>query len=356
MVDVAIVQPELRGHRLRYVQVLVKHLTERSISASILTSGFNEDQLLRSLAATTHAANIPLSVLKLGRTEAVGWCRLANTHPSGRIVFPDGDVVLRAALFNGPPPDRLSLLVMRPWDLPGAGATFSPKNLTKSWLARWLASCGATVGLLRQASATFRCRNTRLLEVADPVPDTAAGWEESQFPVGTNILLAGTVGPRKHPIELAAAIGQLAREGSDMKLRIAGRLHYSTAAAFRAYPARNIEIDDRWLTEKELQTEILRASLVACVHDNPGSSGLVALAMSRGVPVLVTGRGEPEVLVRRTGAGVVAPSASVRDLTDALRRADEQLAQLRRAARAAAPMFKGTEENFAQALLGDSSQ
>jgi glycosyltransferase involved in cell wall biosynthesis len=141
------------------------------------------------------------------------------------------------------------------------------------------------------------------------------------------ILFFGTIRPYKGLEHLIAAFDRLPRQGADRKwkLLVVGETwenwHEPAKAMQRSPHQGDIELVNRYVTDAEVPEYFARADLVALPYLRSSASGPLQLALSAGLPVVVTEVGGlVEVVAEYTGA-VLVPPGDVAALTEGIQRA-----------------------------------
>lgn len=362
MRDIAVVQMEAAGHRLRYVRILLCAVPpERRL---LLVPAAVRD----SAEFAEHVADVPAEVVVVpdsGREAmrlAVATARERDAH----LVVPDGDknvAPLLLALARPGPGVAVSLLLMRT-ALPGGPEPATVGMALKPALAGMLARLpGVRVRFLTDAfGVVVRRRGFRGIEgvrdpVTVPVDDVSAGHAaDGAFAIG----VFGVVGARKNvPVLLAALAGAAPDDPvAGVRLVVGGRCEPDVRAILDRSPeatslaaAGRLDVDDRLLTENEFDAAVSGVDAVAVLHDNDAPSGIVAEAVARGVPVLGPDRGWASSMVTGTGIGEVARVDAPDDVRAALGRLVRTHERRANAARRARERLGTT--HFVTGLLGN---
>lgn len=156
---------------------------------------------------------------------------------------------------------------------------------------------------------------------------------------GIVILHFGTVRPYKGLEDLVDAFGRLvAREPEDpRRLAVVGEPWEGWTEPFdriRSSPVRSdIEVVDRYVTDEEVDAWFRRADVVVLPYRRSSTSGPLMVAMSYGLPVVVTEVGGlPEAVADYSGAVIVPPN-DVEGLVEGIRKAEALIGQVHEAGR-----------------------
>ncbi len=330
--EIAVVEMEAAGHRLRYVRMLLCAVTADRrlllVPASVRDSP-EFDEHLADVAAE-------VVVLPESRRDAMRLAVATARARGTRLVVPDGDKNVAPLLLALARPGRavaVSVLLMRT-ALPGGPEPATAGMALKPALAAVLARLpGVRVRFLTDAfGVVVRRRGFPGIEpVRDPVTVPGSGAAGSS-PAGTNgpfvteegdrrtvrpfrVGVFGVISARKNlPVLLAALAGA---RGDDpvagAHLVVGGRCEPDIRKLLESSPDAEVlvsggrlHVDDRLLTEDEFDAAVAGVDAVAVLHDNDAPSGVVAEAAARGVPVLGPARGWASSMVTGTGIGEVA--------------------------------------------------
>lgn len=140
-------------------------------------------------------------------------------------------------------------------------------------------------------------------------------------PVSTGkvtLLFFGRITPYKGLEVLLKAFRQLKRP-ADVCLRIVGAGDLSPYRALFA-GLTGVEIDNRWVSESEIDPIFRKASIVVLPYTSASQSGVVALAASYGLPVIATRTGGiPEQIIDGE-TGILVTPGDVQELSEAMER------------------------------------
>ncbi|PRY15977.1 glycosyltransferase [Kineococcus rhizosphaerae] len=159
----------------------------------------------------------------------------------------------------------------------------------------------------------------------DHVLDTTAertGTSTAQTPL--RLLFFGTIRPYKGLEDLVEAFSSLPREvAEEFRLTIVGETWEGWTGpldAVRDSPHRDrIDLVNRYVTDAEVRTHFAAADAVVLPYRRSSSSGPLQMAMSAGLPTVVTAVGGLVEAAREYEGAVFVPPASPRELADALR-------------------------------------
>ena len=117
-----------------------------------------------------------------------------------------------------------------------------------------------------------------------------------------------------------ALVQQLNRQGLGLRGVVAGRGTdlEPHRAALRADPA--FELIEKFLSPQEVADQFLRADVVVMPYENATQSGVAALALSAGRPVLAFDVGALSELIQHDGTGLLVPAGNLQAMGEALAR------------------------------------
>lgn len=168
-------------------------------------------------------------------------------------------------------------------------------------------------GLLSQRRGlAAKLRVAPLASVYAPSPRPARGSGPVRF------VLAGRMIAYKGLDVLAGALKTIA-ERDDWRLVVAGAGPALTAAARAALAGPQVDIRPGWLDDAALEALLADADVLLAPYTEASQSGLVAQALSLGVPVLATPVGALPEQIGRGGAGWLANDATPEAFGRALR-------------------------------------
>lgn len=152
------------------------------------------------------------------------------------------------------------------------------------------------------------------------------------------VLFFGTIRPYKGLEDLVAAFDLLVAEGElDLRLTVVGETWEGwtgpAARVLRSPYRHRIEFVNRYVTDEEVDQVFRAADLVVLPYRRSSTSGPLMVAMSYGLPVVVTAVGGlPEATLGYSGAVTVEPS-SIDRLADGIRKAEPLIGVRHRAER-----------------------
>ncbi len=148
------------------------------------------------------------------------------------------------------------------------------------------------------------------------------------------IFSAAVVTPRKNPLALIEALGQLAGEGIDIELRLAGSLQDEAYVRQVRDRIRAMHLEDRVVLLGKLDSEKIRgelstASVFALVSLEENSPMGIEEAMAAGVPVVTSNRCGMPYMVRDGESGYLVNPHDPNDIARRLRQllTNDQLRQ-----------------------------
>jgi hypothetical protein len=383
--EIAVVEMESAGHRLRYVRMLLCAVApERRV---LLVPPAVHD----SAEFAEHLADVVDQVVLVpgSRREAMRIAVGAAQARGARLVVPDGDKNVAPLLLALARPGRVevSLLLMRT-ALPGGPEAATAGMALKPALVAVLARRpGVRVRFLTDAfGVVVRRRGFRgVLPVRDPVAvpatrphegspraDRATGSSPRAAADAFAVGVFGVISARKNLPVLLAALAGAAEDAAErsstietvhdpvarVHLVVGGRCEPDVATLLHTSPdavaltaAGRLHVDDRLLTEDEFDAAVAGVDAVAVLHDNDAPSGVVAEAAARGVPVLGPATGWASSMVTGTGIGEVAAVDDPAEVRAALARL--LAAHPRRAAAARRARTRLGIEHFVTELIGD---
>jgi hypothetical protein len=383
--EIAVVEMESAGHRLRYVRMLLCAVApERRV---LLVPPAVHD----SAEFAEHLADVVDQVVLVpgSRREAMRIAVGAAQARGARLVVPDGDKNVAPLLLALARPGRVevSLLLMRT-ALPGGPEAATAGMALKPALVAVLARRpGVRVRFLTDAfGVVVRRRGFRgVLPVRDPVAvpatrphegspraDRATGSSPRAATDAFAVGVFGVISARKNLPVLLAALAGAAEDAAErsstietvhdpvarVHLVVGGRCEPDVATLLHTSPdavaltaAGRLHVDDRLLTEDEFDAAVAGVDAVAVLHDNDAPSGVVAEAAARGVPVLGPATGWASSMVTGTGIGEVAAVDDPAEVRAALARL--LAAHPRRAAAARRARTRLGIEHFVTELIGD---
>lgn len=350
---VDVIATKLAGHRLNYVRTLLENCADPSRFRVLTSSGQRQpqmDELERALDAT----GAGLRTVELAPDDASAWASLisASRNPTLAMELDDLIVPLSRLGRRG----AVTGLIMRPWGMGGASPRLRASQVVKRTLvAQMLRRKQLTaVALLRQASITFWGTRPPVYEVPDPIrlPNDVPRKVVERSEAFAEVAIVGGIDRRKNPQLVLDAVAKAnASSGSKWRLRLYGVLTPDVEEAVsRHVHCELVDIDHAWLTDDELWRRIADADVIACVHDNPGPSGIVGLSVGVGTPVVVLDKGDPARFIRASRAGIVAPRPTTDAVARALVAAHQQQSKLRSAARREVESLRLSPQRFAQGL------
>jgi glycosyltransferase involved in cell wall biosynthesis len=316
-VEIVIVEPDPRGHRLQYVRHLAlavgDHRWAWISSKAGMESAERQAYLgdLRPLLVSTASGS--------RRMRLKNAIELARCVGARRVIVPDGDKYLMALLslshtWSRSSPDLSVLLMRTTWP---SGMGLGAWRLRAKCLAAWATNRLPNVRLrfLTDGFGVARSRKgyRRILPVPEPIDLTPATSEGSSqlLSLPTDHLtigILGEVGLRKNPsvlIEAAATLQEVVvvlagRFSPEAKALAAGDQSWLELRRAR----RLVELDDRVMTSEEFDGLLRQLTAVATLHDNDAPSGILCEAVARGKPAIVASGGWLEQIVTALGFGI----------------------------------------------------
>lgn len=348
-----VVAPKLAGHRLNYVRTLVDHVSDPA-RFRILTSSAERPAKIDELRRILDSAGTGLGVIDLGPHDAVGWAShiSSSSSPSLAMELDDLLVPLSRACARG----VVGGLLMRPWDMGGVSPRLRISQMLKRFLVMRMLWAGRLTGvaLLRQGEATFRGCNPPVYEVPDPITLPTSFDLTGQARAGgvVTVAIAGGIDRRKHPLLVLDAVDRVdASSTSTWRLQLYGTPTTEVAASLESARRKGaIVVESGWLPDEELWRRIAAADITACVHRNPGPSGIVGLSVGLGTPVVVLDHGDPARFVSATATGIVASRPTTAAVARALVSARERQDELQGAAELQRDTLRASPARFAQVL------
>jgi hypothetical protein len=294
---ILIAQPNMGGHRFNYCRILVQHAARAGRQVTILTTSSGAETF-RQLAPEA-AGSVEFATLS---SEAMSLADLAHVARSmagvGLVLVPDGDRLAGELAVRGGwrGPGMLRLLIMRPSAQPGRLRALRT-ILRRCIFLFWHLLPRVELVLLRSA---VRPTLGLLPRVADPIelmatPETISRLRQSNDITHSRywFTIAGALDERKNVLLVMSAL-ELATGDSlrPLGLILSGvqtqRLRMDLASDGTAHAYRLV-VDDRHLSQDELDSYILLSDAVVLAHSNEGPSGILGKAVAAGTRVLASG-------------------------------------------------------------------
>ncbi len=159
-----------------------------------------------------------------------------------------------------------------------------------------------------------------------------------------NILFYGRLQRYKGIDVFVAAAQQVAKSIPRLRFTIAGRAETDVRPFITDLDPTLFDVRDRFIDDDETAQLFLNADLTVLPYLEASSSGVLAVALTFGIPAVVTDFGELGTTVRESGGGVVVPAAESAIVADAILSLvldGERRRELGRRARAAAETSLG---------------
>ncbi len=304
--DPTVIEPDHRGHRLRYVATVLRESLDAGQSPRLVLGAraLDSPEYRTFLVATGLSELVPIEHVAPGRSIAD---MVRSCGADRRVLLLDGDrYLLRLVLCGVRRP--LTLLLMRS---AGSGIRGTLAAALKALLSLVVIGRGGRVLRLsgrrdgRDGSVLLRWLPAAL----DPPPlvsredtDVLAGIRRPYF------LVAGRLDERKSVVELLrwSRDTQLDRPPA---LVLAGRLETAmqAEAVSLASQTDRAQVIDKFLSDEELAALYAHCAAVVCLYRNEGPSGAVAYARRYGKPVLSWGNAQ--VAAQADEAGLLLPVA-----------------------------------------------
>ncbi|WP_431816628.1 glycosyltransferase family 4 protein [Gordonia jacobaea] len=115
---------------------------------------------------------------------------------------------------------------------------------------------------------------------------------------------------------LADAFAQLRANGLDCQLVVYGSGDERLLASFSGRPG--VFLQEGWVPESDVNRVVGSFDVLVLPYREASQSGVLALAMGEGVPIVATPVGSLPEQIHSSGAGVVAKAVSVPDIVEAL--------------------------------------
>jgi glycosyltransferase involved in cell wall biosynthesis len=133
-----------------------------------------------------------------------------------------------------------------------------------------------------------------------------------------NILFYGRVQKYKGIDIFVDAAKQVAKSIPHLRFTIAGRAEADVRHSITDLDPALFDVRDRFIDDDETAQVFLNADLTVLPYLEASSSGVLAIALTFGIPAVVTDCGELGTTVREYGAGVVVPAAESAIVADAI--------------------------------------
>ena len=158
------------------------------------------------------------------------------------------------------------------------------------------------------------------IKVSHPVFDSPLDFNPNLIKVEKIILFVGRIKKYKGIPTLIRAWESL--DDSGYRLRICGEGKIPEVEM-----SKSLELDNRWLTEVELHTEICRAEIIVFPYLEASQSGLIPIAISKGKKIVLTPVGGLIEQIGNYENAFVAVDTSVESLSAALNEAMKSYSQ-----------------------------
>ncbi|MFE9956946.1 hypothetical protein [Micromonospora sp. NPDC005299] len=295
---ILVVEPNPSGHRLLYVRLIVERAVEleREFSVALRPGVEDTDEY------KTHLSGVDLgTILRTSSTTISGLLSLAHQSSAELIVVPDGDqlAIRLGAGARWASDARLSLLVMRA-TAQGHGRRLldlARRIVRRALVAAASARPRVSVTILRSSwIAPSRLGRT----VGDPISITVLPLDRPAIrskrgldPGRFWFAVLGAVTERKNADLVAQAL--LALPSREVGLVVAGKIQPSVLARLQdlipqfSQMGVGLVIDNRLLTDSELDEYVVASDCLVLAHSNEGPSGLFGKALVAGTRVLAAG-------------------------------------------------------------------
>lgn len=297
-----IAEPDSSGHRLDYVRRSLLKLMETSDREVLVVvdPGSAEFQIHLADVLTENRSSVGIDwkhkfAGPQGRALIVG--HVAERYPGGTLLLPDGDQWLLAVLQNvfrvRRAGLRLRAILMRPRS---AGGLLGLIRLSIKWITTVLCVLLAKMDVASLGAPGTRERKWWFTtRVSDTPSDTHAAIPQLQarslFALGSDsrvVAILGQVDQRKCPDLLARSIGRLSGcIPSDTVLFIPSA-SLDEAARYRSLARVDVVSIGRSLDRQEFLASLSAPDIIAVLHSNNASSGVVADGMARGKWLVVS--------------------------------------------------------------------
>ncbi|WP_211879768.1 hypothetical protein [Pseudarthrobacter albicanus] len=296
---VLVVEPNATGHRLYYVRLIVEEILARGQVALVATAPKADSSPEWNL----HLSHLVSQTEYLASSDftPMGIAILANRLDVDHVVVPDGDPV---AIEIGrrrawPAKASITVLVMRehaqPSRIPGVARL---KGILKNGLLRSANTVqGVTVCILK---SPLWAGYSSLPVALDPVTlagdaaerlDASKAWnlDSTRYWFG----IVGAITARKNLPLVAAAIARL--QGENVGLVLAGKVSDDVRATIPeiqemlAQSGTSFIVENRLLSELEIDSLIAALDCVVLAHSNEGSSGIMGKAAMSGTRIAAAG-------------------------------------------------------------------
>jgi glycosyltransferase involved in cell wall biosynthesis len=335
-------EPNFTGHRLNYVALLREDGLRRgaTVRLALSSESFDSEEFRMRFPGGLD----PHECINLGHLPNIGlrgytkWVMAAlhatlAANPRSRVVVLESDKLLPHVVSRRLSADRrLVLLVMRAPALGILKPREFAKEATKWIAAHVVAKRGATVvclapsGPIRQEYSVNGFRAT-----PDPVTVYADAAETVRYRakhgIGPPIFWYGVFGritPRKNLGLTAMALAKCAEQQHNLGLLVAGTLSEDELARCAPTLERlvrvgvSVVLDNRLLTDSELDAAISSVDCVVIAHSSNGPSGILGKAYAMGRPIVAAGaRSLADDLRRLANAGLYA-NLNAEDLASSL--------------------------------------
>lgn len=293
-----IVEPNVHGHRLFYVRLLIDAARRRG---DLVFVGTRLDVLTTAEGSEHLGGQEGWTLVEATSTELRSVERLSVELEASLTVIPDGDRIALALGKSGRwhGHGELSLLVMREVAQPSESRVLtSLKQFLRGHLLRRAAHVSRVrVSVLKSAGwrgpASFRV-------AVDPVVMTASLEDATSFRDQYDLDgehrwfgVLGALASRKNIPLVCAALSSIETRG--IGLLLAGSIdddaRESVEAAVRSGELSGVKVIwmDKLLTDKELDSAVRAVDCVVLAHSNEGPSGLMGKALAAGTPVVAAG-------------------------------------------------------------------
>lgn len=308
-----IFEPNYAGHRMNYCRVLSEYAYQNGWDLMLATSseGLQSDEFKLRFNDLSSVRTIDLGALPdIADSSYFRWVRnhlksLHECYPEYRIVVLEGDKLLPhlvAWLFRLSLLRSITVLVMR---MPSSliDLSYQPiKAFAKRFSALLLRFAGAdVVGLQPSSYPQTEYLYHGFRAVPDPIDIVASHHDVIQYRENQQLVAGvkwfgvfGNITPRKNLDKIARGLSKLSnpqQSGLLVAGLIDGRELERCNDALDDFEAAggSLRIDNRLLSDIELDSAIASVGAVVVAHSTDGPSGIVGKAVAAGIPLVVAG-------------------------------------------------------------------
>lgn len=312
---IVVLEPNFRGHRMDYVKQLWEHAHALNIELILASSSDtlrSDEYRLRFGSDERYPRFIDLGPLPdIGSPEYWDWMTkslkyVAEAECPDRVVILEGDKFLPHLVLRGRPrgAGQVTVLMMRYPERPMLLGRASMAAVAKVFFAVLARLRGHDVVALAPSDGGIMHHKSALVRrVPDPISLSASGESIAAYRKAVSMTsgcfwfgVFGHITERKC-VDLVARAAAEATMIAPCGLLIAGRFgdgeRERCAPAFDALISSGgrLLIDDRLLSNEELDSAIGAVDVVVIAYTTPGPSGILAKAAAMSKELLVAGRG-----------------------------------------------------------------